>query len=45
MKTLTKTERHFTIEEWAEYLGISYEEAYAEGVDYILENGTVVYKK
>lgn len=36
--------KHYSISEWAKYLGITYEEAYEEGVEYILEDGTVVYQ-
>ena len=35
----------FTIAQWAIYVGITYEEAYEENVDYILADGTVVYLK
>ena len=38
-------QKKFTIQEWADHLGITYDEAYEPNVDYVLEDGTVVYKQ
>ena len=35
----------FTLEEWAAYMGLTYEEVYEPNISYIFKDGNTIYKQ